>query len=101
MLWFGEQYLPAEIDRARAGLSPNTVTDLAGLPPAVIGVAEFDPLRDEGLVYAKSLADAGVEVVVRRYDGLIHGFFGFTQLSAAAAEATNDMIVLLRELLAS
>ena len=75
-------------------------TDLTGLPPAVIGVGEFDPLRDEDLAYGKALADAGVEVVVRLYDGLIHGFFGFTQLSAAAADATADMIAALKTMLA-
>jgi acetyl esterase len=101
MLWFREQYLPEGIDPAGPGLSPAQVQNLAGLPPAVIGVGEFDPLRDEDLAYAKALADAGVAVVVRRYDGLIHGFFGFTQLSAAAADATGDMIRLLRELLAA
>ncbi|HVT63985.1 MAG TPA: alpha/beta hydrolase [Mycobacteriales bacterium] len=101
MLWFREQYLPDGIDPAAPGLSPIAVSDLTGLPPAVIGVAEFDPLRDEGLAYGKALADAGVEVVVRRYDGMIHGFFGFTQLSAGAAEASSDMIRLLKELLAS
>jgi len=100
-LWFRDQYLPAGVDVADPRLSPIRADDLSGAAPAIIGVAEFDPLRDEGLAYGKALADAGVEVVVRRYDGLIHGFFGFTQYSAAAAEATADMINLLRELLAS
>jgi acetyl esterase len=99
MLWFRDQYLPAGLDPASPGLSPAALADLTGLPPAIIGVGEFDPLRDEDLAYGKALADAGVAVVVRRYDGLIHGFFGFTQLSAAAADAASDMIRLLRELL--
>jgi acetyl esterase len=101
MLWFRDQYIPAGTDLTAPGLSPVQVEDLAGLPPAVIGVGEFDPLRDEDLAYGKALADAGVEVVVRRYDGLIHGFFGFTQVSAAPADATADMIRLLRELISS
>ncbi|HVV76078.1 MAG TPA: alpha/beta hydrolase [Mycobacteriales bacterium] len=101
MLWFRDKYLPAGIDPAAPGLSPAQVTDLSGLPPAVIGVGEFDPLRDEDLAYGKALADAGVDVQVRRYDGLIHGFFGFTQLSAAAADATADMIAGLKQMLAS
>jgi acetyl esterase len=101
MLWFREQYLPAGIDPTAAGLSPAQVKDLSGLPPAVIGVGEFDPLRDEDVAYGKALADAGVDVVVRRYDGLIHGFFGFTQLSEGAADAAGDMVRLLRELIHS
>ena len=100
MLWFRDQYLPAGHDLSRPGHSPMMSTDLTGLPPAVIGVGEFDPLRDEDLAYGKALADAGVEVVVRLYDGLIHGFFGFTQLSAAAADATADMIAALKTMLA-
>ncbi|HVT20513.1 MAG TPA: alpha/beta hydrolase [Mycobacteriales bacterium] len=101
MLWFGEQYLPPEVDRSAPGMSPIRAADLSGLPPTVIGAGEFDPLRDEDLAYGKALADAGVKVVVRCYDGMIHGFFGFTQLSAAAAEAVSDMIGELRELLAA
>jgi acetyl esterase len=100
MLWFREQYFPAGLDLSAPGLSPLHAANLSGLPPAVIGVGEFDPLRDEDLAYAKALADAGVQVVVRRYDGLIHGFFGFTQFSAAAADATAEMIALLKGLLA-
>ncbi|HWC35586.1 MAG TPA: alpha/beta hydrolase [Mycobacteriales bacterium] len=101
MLWFRSQYVPAAADPTDPRLSPIHAADLSGLPPAVIGVAEFDPLRDEGLAYGKALADAGVDVEVRHYDGLIHGFFGFSQLSAAAAEATSDMIALLPKLWAT
>jgi acetyl esterase len=98
MLWFGVQYIPEGIDTSDPRLSPIKVADLAGVAPAVIGVAEFDPLRDEGLAYAKALADAGVEVTARRYDGMIHGFFGFTTYSPAAAAAVTEMIELVRDL---
>jgi acetyl esterase len=99
MLWFGVQYLPEGTDTSDPRLSPIHARDLSGVAPAVVGVAEFDPLRDEGLAYAKALADAGVEVKVRRYDGMIHGFFGFTTYSPAAASAVSEMIGLLRELI--
>jgi acetyl esterase len=101
MLWFRGHYVPADADPRDPRLSPLHAGDHSGAPPAVIGVAEFDPLRDEGLAYSKALADAGVEVVVRRYDGMIHGFFGMTVFSQAAAEAAADMVKLLRELLAA
>lgn len=99
MLWFGGQYIPDGVDPADPRLSPIKAADLTGAPPAVVGVAEFDPLRDEGLAYAKALADSGVEVKVRRYDGMIHGFFGFTTYSPAAAAAVAEMVQLLRGLL--
>jgi acetyl esterase len=99
MLWFSDLYISPGSDIADARLSPILAASLAGAPPAVIGVAEFDPLRDEGLAYGKALADAGVAVTVHQYDGMIHGFFGFGQYSAAAAAAITDMIGKLRDLL--
>ena len=53
--------------------------------------AEFDPLRDEGEAYAERLRDADVTVVQRRYDGLIHGFFGLS----GAFDASRDAIELV------
>ncbi|HEX3708078.1 MAG TPA: alpha/beta hydrolase [Mycobacteriales bacterium] len=99
MLWFSGLYLPADADTSDPRMSPIRATDLAGVAPAVLGVGEFDPLRDEDLAYGKALADAGVRVVVRRYDGLIHGYFGLGTFSAAAADATTDMINALRDVL--
>ena len=46
--------------------------DLAALPPHVISVNQLDPLRDEGLAYARKLLDAGVSVVSRTVNGTCH-----------------------------
>ena len=99
MRWFGEQYVPEGADRRDPRLSVLHAPDLAGLPPAVVATAEYDPLRDEGEAYADALAAAGVPVVKRRYDGLIHGFFGLAPVSPAAAAADRELCADLTQLL--
>jgi acetyl esterase len=56
--------------------SPLTSSDLTGQPPALVVIAEFDRLADEGIAYARRLEAAGVEVTPRFYGGVTHGFFG-------------------------
>ncbi|MCA1683072.1 MAG: alpha/beta hydrolase [Actinobacteria bacterium] len=99
MAWFGSHYLSDDAHRQDPRASVLLAADLAGLPPAVVGTGEYDPLRDEGEAYAKGLEAAGVKVVQRRYDGLIHGFFGMGPWSPASAAATTDLCEELRTLL--
>jgi acetyl esterase len=98
MVWFFRHYLAGvegELDDPR--ISPLH-GDLTGLAPAVVATAELDPLRDEGEAYADKLATSGVPVERVRYDGMIHGFFDMGSYSAAAAEATDDIIRRVRVL---
>jgi acetyl esterase len=76
--WYFDQYLPEGIDRRAPRVSPLFDRDLSGLPATLIVTAEFDPLRDDGERYAKDLREAGVMVELRRYRGMIHGFFQMT-----------------------
>lgn len=72
--FFDRCFLPPELDRTRPEVSPLFTASTAGLPPAVVVTAGFDPLRDEGEAYARRLREEGIPVISRRYDGYMHGF---------------------------
>jgi acetyl esterase len=52
---------------------PLLAADFSGLPPALIAVAQFDPLRDDGVLYAGRLNAAGVSAMLYYGQGLVHG----------------------------
>jgi acetyl esterase len=74
MQWFWSHYLEHPAQAREPYACPAHAADHAGLPPATVITAEYDPLRDEAEDYAAQLRAAGVPVVVKRYDGMIHGF---------------------------
>lgn len=90
MDWFYGHYAGAWEDATDPRLSPLYGADLSALPPTLIVTAEFDPLRDEGEAYGEALRSAGVETEVRRYDGMIHGFFDMGAVSPAAQAAIDE-----------
>ena len=97
MKWFRHHYLSdAENERLHPEASPLLAEDFAGLPPATVQTAEFDPLRDEGRAYAKRLSDAGVAAELIEYDGLVHGFMAWTAAVDRAADAMRDACHRLR-----
>ena len=89
MEYFREAYLPDRSDWDSAQASPLLAPDLAGLPPALVVTAGFDPLRDDGTGYAEALRSAGVDVEYRCYDDQIHGFMVMGVLDDALALATE------------
>jgi acetyl esterase len=84
MQWFADHYLGDAGQGADWRVSPLRAKNLAGLAPAVICTAWFDPLRDEGKAYADALAAAGVTAKYYPGDGLIHGYFGLGEASETA-----------------
>jgi acetyl esterase len=88
MQWFCGHYLAGQNDGADWRVSPLRAKDHAGLAPAIVCTAWFDPLRDEGEAYANALRRADVPVTHYPGEGLIHGYFGLGEASdAARAEA--------------
>jgi acetyl esterase/lipase len=80
-------------------LAPANSADLSGLPPAYIGTAEHDPLRDDGARYAELLNAAGVPAELSNEPTLVHGYASFAFVIPAAAEATNRGLAALRKAL--
>lgn len=67
-------YLPEAADLSDPRISPLRALHVAGLPPAIIHTAEFDPMRDEGNAYARKLLAAGVPVEHICHEGMVHNF---------------------------
>lgn len=88
MDWYLEKYLAGRVvDGHDPDLAPLRHTDLSGVPPATIITAECDVLRDEAEYYAARLAEAGVPVEGRRFDGMFHTFMLFGEHLATARDA--------------
>jgi acetyl esterase len=96
MRWFKGNYCETDEQRLDPRASPLRQVSLAGLPPAFVMTAGYDPLRDEGKAYAQRLLDAGVDVEYRNYDSLIHGFISMAGVIREAGRAFDDAVAALR-----
>jgi acetyl esterase len=94
------QYVPDPAQRSDPRVSPLLAELPPGLAPAYVVTAGFDPLRDEGEAYARALAEAGIEVELRRFADQIHGFVNMAgvlgKARAASAEIAARLAVGLR-----
>jgi acetyl esterase/lipase len=84
-------YLGPDGDAATPWASPLLAADHANLPPALIQVAEHDPLRADGVRYAAALRAAGVPVRFTEYVGMTHGFVNFPGLTRSAQQAIAEV----------
>jgi acetyl esterase len=90
--WYDQQYLGEDRAlRADPRVSPIHATDLRGLPPAIVVVAGFDPLRDEINAYAAALTSAGVPTTQLRFSNLVHGFVNMIGVSPTAHAAVVEI----------
>lgn len=95
--WFYKHYLRSQRDVNDFRFAPLIADDLSNLPPALVLVAGYDPLRDEGVDYAKRLIEAGNRVRLANYEGMIHGFYLMGGAVDAARRAVAESAEVLRE----
>jgi acetyl esterase len=84
MMWLWEQYLNGPTDHENPYAVPLSSKNTSGCAPAIIATAEFDVLRDDGLLYAELLRSHGVDVIYKNFDGLIHGAYSYTGVIPSA-----------------
>jgi acetyl esterase len=87
MRWFRRHYLASEEDAFDPRVSPLRADSLAGMPPAYLALAGFDPLYDEGAEYGRRLGAAGVELTLADHRGQPHAFAELTKASRSSRAA--------------
>ena len=100
MGWFRDHYFADPAARTDPRASPILAADLAGLAPAHVVTAGFDPLRDEGEDYAEAMREAGVDVSLTREPDLVHGFINAVGLADRSRAAMGSVARAIREGLA-
>ena len=99
MEWFFDHYTPDKGTRGDWRVSPLRAKSLAGLPPALVVTAGYDPLRDEGRAYAFRLQQEGTLADLVEFGGMLHGFLSSPMLLHGARRGTSLCAAALREAL--
>ena len=94
--WFFSHYLRGPLDREDWRFAPLNAPDVEGVAPAWIGLAECDPLVDEGVMYADKLRASGVAVDIEIYRGVTHEFIKMGRAIPEARLAHADAARALR-----
>ena len=101
MAYYLAQYAPNPARHADPRLAPLAAASLADLPPAFVAVAEYDPLRDDGLHYAARLRTSGVAAECHLGRGLLHGCLRFWPQGMETARMYRALVAATRRMLAS
>jgi acetyl esterase len=96
VLWFFGMHSGGQDHTKDFRYAPLITPDLSGLAPALVIVAGFDPLRDEGIAYANRLQEAGNPVDLLAFDGMVHGFFSLSGYIDAGKIAIGEVVKSLR-----
>jgi acetyl esterase len=99
MEWFIDHYTPDKATREDWRVSPLRAESLAGLPPALVITAGYDPLRDEGRAYAARLQKEGTVTDLLEFGGMLHGFLSSPMLLHGAKRGATMIAAALREAL--
>lgn len=89
MEWFVKNTVSSMDETKDPRINLNGRSDLAGVAPATVILAQIDPLRSDGETYASKLKDAGVAVDVKTFDGVTHEFFGMGKVVPEAKQALD------------
>lgn len=95
--WYFDNYIPRRADREDWRFAPLLAPDVDDVAPAWIGLAELDPLVDEGIAYADKLRLSGVPVDLEIYRGVTHEFIKMGRALPEARQAHADAARALRE----
>lgn len=100
LYWCVGNYLPADADPTTVRISPGKQQDFTGIAPAVVAVAEYDPLRDQGVAYAEALRRSSSQVSLHEGKGLVHGYGDMLGISEGARSEMHRVLDGVREVLA-
>ncbi len=90
--WYNEQYRPKGINADDSRISPLYIKNLEKMPRTLVFTAGYDPLRDEGLLFAQALMERGVDTHHYHFDNMIHGFINFGKLVPQECEILYQRI---------
>ncbi|MFC4891530.1 alpha/beta hydrolase fold domain-containing protein [Pseudofrancisella aestuarii] len=91
--WYSDLYVPNDFDRQSPEISPFYIKNLEGMPRTFVVTAGYDPLKDEGLLFAEKLIRHDVDVQHYHFDSLVHGFINFSKLIPKEMETLHSRIV--------